>query len=253
MEAYEKEISKATLKTFKDKPDEVSIYTLQAVSSNSFKVSWVVPESNNCPITEFKVFLSEKVLRHLGSVEYEPSQDKHKFRQIGTTTLNEFEFCELDANCAYYVTVTAINAEGEGYKSEQPFMVRTLNGQPTSSIWVWGSNFYSQLGLSNEQAENEDYEMNRERCCQKKPLNQSQFRACVEQVACGDKSSLVLCSDEGSQFLISMGFTIVVKEIHQNKFGEATRFTSAEAREMLEYINSNPFMIDLDCHVVKVI
>jgi hypothetical protein len=59
---------------------------------------------------------------------------------------------DLKVNTAYYVIVTAVNGIGEGYKTEVPCMIRTVPqvDEKKCSMYVWGSNTYSEIGLTQE-------------------------------------------------------------------------------------------------------
>jgi alpha-tubulin suppressor-like RCC1 family protein len=49
--------------------------------------------------------------------------------------------------------ITAVNGLGEGYKNS-PLMVRTMSvdvEKEAGSLYVWGSNINSELGLTDEQ------------------------------------------------------------------------------------------------------
>jgi hypothetical protein len=49
--------------------------------------------------------------------------------------------------------ITAVNGLGEGYKNS-PLMVRTMSvdvDKEAGTLYVWGSNINSELGLSDEQ------------------------------------------------------------------------------------------------------
>jgi len=59
------------------------------------------------------------------------------------------ELTDLTPDTVYHVVITASNELGEGYKPKLGQMVKTMrpNLASTGSLFVWGDNNYSQLGL----------------------------------------------------------------------------------------------------------
>jgi Fibronectin type III domain len=129
------------------------------VEGNLLVVEWDAPPCNNSPIKGYNVYLSKKTIK-IGEIN--PSQDHqekegHQLVKVATKDIADnvryHEFRELELGTCYYVVVTAINELGEGYKAA-PFMVRTLSQNldtQAGSLYVWGSNTNSELGLSDDQ------------------------------------------------------------------------------------------------------
>jgi len=63
---------------------------------------------------------------------------------------NAYILKELKANSVYYTMVTAINKFGEGYRAKEPSLVITQDQsfESPSKLYVWGSNTFSELGLT---------------------------------------------------------------------------------------------------------
>lgn len=107
------------------------------------------------------MYLSKKTIK-IGEIS--SNQDHHKEEKtfsdlvkVATIDIADnvrfHEFRDLELGTCYYVVVTAVNDLGEGYKSV-PFMVRTLSqnlDKEAGSLYVWGSNINSELGLSEDQ------------------------------------------------------------------------------------------------------
>jgi alpha-tubulin suppressor-like RCC1 family protein len=72
-----------------------------------------------------------------------------KFKKMAVVSLNSFTLIGLKSDTVYYVIVTAFNKNGEGYLSKVPNFVRTspTTTQHPCSLYVWGSNTNSELGL----------------------------------------------------------------------------------------------------------
>jgi hypothetical protein len=70
------------------------------------------------------------VLRNVGTAQFSTTDAKlNDFNQVATTKDVSIEIDNLEGNCVYYFMVTAVNSEGEGYKTKTPSFVRT---QPDS-------------------------------------------------------------------------------------------------------------------------
>jgi len=66
-----------------------------------------------------------------------------------------YKIPDLEPNTIYYLRVFAVNAIGEGYKPDQPVFARTMEDtlHEPGSLYVWGNNLSSELGLTDEQVE----------------------------------------------------------------------------------------------------
>ena len=107
---------------------------------------------------------------------------KHQFRKVGDTGEDLscwYKLNGLEPSSGYYVMVTAENEHGEGYRPEMPSIVLTQapSFQETSSMYVWGSNSMSELGLSEQQVEanKQHYNKTDKSAILSKPLNLDGF------------------------------------------------------------------------------
>ena len=158
-ENYQKQLKEETLKTFKDKPDEIRSLRCVHVEGKLLVVEWDAPSDNNSPILRYNVYLSSKRIRinEIGDHPSSTDREKHDLRKVAVIPVEKdqlfYEFLSLDLATCYYVVVTAENKHGEGYKAE-PLMVRTLSQDldaGAGNLYVWGNNANSELGLSDEQ------------------------------------------------------------------------------------------------------
>lgn len=63
-----------------------------------------------------------------------------------------YKIPDLEPNTIYYARVFAVNAIGEGYKADNLTFMRTMDecvNEP-GSLYVWGNNVSSELGLTDE-------------------------------------------------------------------------------------------------------
>lgn len=80
---------------------------------------------------------------------------------------------DLEPGTAYYVVVTAENKFGEGYKAV-PALFMTLEQEEPLTLYVWGNNVSSELGISDEQVfENISYY---KKSCMLRTLRQKSFQ-----------------------------------------------------------------------------
>lgn len=131
------------------------------VEGKMFVVEWDAPSSNNSPILHYNVYLSSKKVRinHIsedGNDQTE-SATKPDLKKVGTIEVSSnqryFEFLDLELSTCYYVVITAVSSLGEGYKNT-PVMIRTMSldlDKQAGTLYVWGSNSNSELGLTDEQ------------------------------------------------------------------------------------------------------
>ena len=158
---------------------------------------------------------------------------------------------DLEPNHIYYVKVRAINSKGEGYVPDQPTFVRTMEttlSEP-GSLYVWGNNQHSEIGLTDDQVEeNKDSYV---KCRMTKPVKHAMFNAIVYDVAPGNITTLFHCVNKETQdtFVVMCGSTAMLKdgedEIERNELMQADI-------NKFEDVSSIPFMVDFDIPVVKV-
>jgi len=143
---YDQKMKETTTKTFTDRPDTIDEIKLLHCTPDSFAIEWKKPCDNNILITHFKVYLK--------------TQEFDEFEPIGDLAIEEvdengnfcYEVTGLLASYDYYIIVNAINAQGEGYRPKYGQFVRTMSQDMynTSSLYVWGNNESSELGLPEE-------------------------------------------------------------------------------------------------------
>lgn len=114
------------------------------------------------------------------------------------------------SDCVYYIIVTASNENGEGYLSKVPSFIRTQASlfKNTCSLYVWGSNANSELGLSEELVEqhSEFYHRNEDSVYLCKPVMQRSFHSIVSSISCGNVSTNVVCTpDSQNCMIVAMG------------------------------------------------
>jgi hypothetical protein len=62
-------VESETLKTFCDAPDEVEqVYVIRSLA-DAIEISWDAPEDNNSPITSNNIYLTEKVITDVDTVD----------------------------------------------------------------------------------------------------------------------------------------------------------------------------------------
>lgn len=105
----------------------------------------------------------------------------------------------LQPSSVYYVMVTAFNQKGEGYKPGQPSIVQTKSeiADNLSEIYVWGSNTYSEIGLTEELValNKSSYVKNEIDAHLTKPVFLPDFGKMVSCVSCSSMGSVVVCVD----------------------------------------------------------
>lgn len=61
-----------------------------------------------------------------------------------------FEIHKLNFDTCYKIQIIAESDRGEGYKTKQPHIFKTLKFSEKCSVYVWGQNANSEIGLTNE-------------------------------------------------------------------------------------------------------
>ena len=100
---------------------------------NSLAFEWEKPADNNSDISGYKILLDGEVVETNHPETY-------------------YEIHDLKINTIYRVTVIAETASGEGYKGE-PTLFKTSEFVQLSSLYVWGKNASSEIGLTDEMCE----------------------------------------------------------------------------------------------------
>jgi alpha-tubulin suppressor-like RCC1 family protein len=102
----------------------------------------------------------------------------------------------LQPDTGYFIKVTATNEDGEGYSPKEPFYVLTMSSQINicDSLYVWGNNASSEIGLNDETVEAN--KAHYQGCRMTKPIRHAMFNGIVYQVATGNVNSLFLCADQ---------------------------------------------------------
>ena len=160
LEEYNEKLENETLKTFKDTPDEITQVYVNKSFSDAVDISWDPPEDNNSGITKYKIYLSDRIIKNVGTADLqikqkEPLSSSHVYSSFASTKDNCIILKGLSENAIYYVLVTAVNKHGEGYRTEVPTMIRTMPDSinTTNQLYVWGSNSFSEIGLTQEHVE----------------------------------------------------------------------------------------------------
>lgn len=257
-ELYFNRIKTETLKSFKDVPDEVKNMSILKVTNRTVLVDWSAPENNGSEITEYRIHISKKMISDLGSAGMTIEGKLDDITLHGTSNESKYEFTELPGNSVFYVFITACNKHGEGYKSQTPFFIRTMPDSimDTSSLYVWGSNDNSDLGLTAELVEsNKDfYHKTKKHAFASKPIFQSAFGSIVHQVSCGNISTGVLCvtPETHETMLVMVGTTTVVREQFEGQGIDEKNYMTHSDIDMLQDIPSMPFQIEFKLPVAKV-
>ena len=64
-----------TLKSFTDCPDPIPEVFVCKSLSDSVDISWDPPEDNNSPIIKYHIYLSDKIIRNIGSNDLSIEQE----------------------------------------------------------------------------------------------------------------------------------------------------------------------------------
>lgn len=223
MKQFHENLEQESLKTFTDVPEEIrEVFTIEATGS-SLKLSWDKPDENNSQITEYNIYLSSLRLSNIGSSAFEITggdpPGTHQFSMVDQVKGDVVQDCvydllDLESNTGYFVMITGVNEQGEGYKTKEPCFVRTLSSHAPCDLYVWGSNTFSEIGLSEEMvAQNSTHyhhqAKKQEQPCRflSKPLKLDAFNKTVLQAELGNTGSIALCRDEGypDTYIIQMG------------------------------------------------
>ena len=124
---FHNELKQTSLKTFKDRPEEVKSLRQVRVEANLIGLEWDAPGSNNSPITGYNVYISDFSFnskldtQNFGKKQQKEESLKKSFRlaELGVN-INDtyFEIKNLSLNTFYYVMVAALNEVGEGYRPQ---------------------------------------------------------------------------------------------------------------------------------------
>ena len=167
-------------------------------------IKWDKPESNGAPITTYRVYMSSIMARDIGTVNFKAvNPSAHSYEMVAETTETSHTLHIEYPDCLYYVLVTAVNSNGEGYKTPRPTMIRSQHDSihKTSQLVVFGSNTNSEIGLSEDMVRNNSasYKKTKDSVYLCKPLVHDSFGSMVHQVACGSSHSLVVCIEPNTK------------------------------------------------------
>ena len=126
--------------------------------------------------------------------------------EVATTSKYRHEVAELQPDTQYHVLITAANELGEGYKGDM-VPVRTLKAGVPAALYVWGYNQYSQLGLNEEESQENKFECKDGFSCF--PVQNTSFGSYVYDMAAGNVSTLFTLQTNECTLLVSSGHTTV--------------------------------------------
>lgn len=116
VEQYQKQLKEVTLKTFKDRPDAVSSIRCVHSEATVVAIEWDAPESNNSPITQYHVYLSQTKLLEVSTLKFNDDKQEvkskdHIFEKIASISSNDlyYNIENLVKDSIYYVRITAEN------------------------------------------------------------------------------------------------------------------------------------------------
>ena len=145
---YKKKVANTTAADFKDKPDPIQIVRVVQSFDTSLVIEWDRPCDNNSEIILYNIYIS---------LSKEPNEmdDMYQTEAKPEEQYAEYRIPDLQANTIYYIRVLAVNGIGEGYKPTQASFARTMddNLNEPGSLYVWGNNQSSELGLTDELVE----------------------------------------------------------------------------------------------------
>eukprot|EP00347_Sterkiella_histriomuscorum_P000877 403374181 len=259
LESYHKQLKQTNLKQFKDKPDSINEVRCVYLDGDMLVIEWDPPADNNSPIKKYHVYLADQtVSTKLNLQQNEQSQlvKEKTLKKINTTEDTFWEFTDLLPGTGYYIQVTAENDMGEGYQAKIPHLIQTQSFQnhtkSPSSLYVWGNNSNSELGMQDEQAkENESNYINHS--LRKIVKNKCFNTGSVVQCAPGNVHSLFLYIDQdsrGETQILQTGQSLIQKQDHQNQ--DKMTYTEEEIDGKLDQIPSVPFSVFFNIPVVKV-
>ena len=147
--------------------------------------------------------------------------------------------------------VFAVNGIGEGYKPIESCFIRTMddNLNDPGSLYVWGNNQSSELGLTDEMVE--ENKLSYKKCSMRQAVRHHMFDGIVYDVAPGNVNTMFHCvnNETKNTFVVMCGITTMPKdgaEIENNAL------TAIDVPK-LEDVASIPYMIDFGIPIVKVV
>ena len=214
--AYHEKLESTNAADFRDKPDPVESIRILNSFHDSIVFEWDKPCDNNEEIILYNVYVGEQKQFEIDSAllyQTEATADQN---------IASYKVTDLEPDQIYYVRVFAVNSKGEGYPAKQPFFARTMKEDLTEpgSLYVWGNNASSELGLTDEMVE--DNKASYERCAMFKPIRQPMFDGIVYDVAAGNINTLFHCVNKETKdtFVVMCGMTttsIDGEEIEKNE------------------------------------
>ena len=142
---YQQQVQEVDANNFRDRPDPINTVRLVQSFDDSVVIEWEKPCDNNEEIVLYNIQVSER--RETNEMDILHQTEAKPEEQFAT-----YRIPDLEPDTVYYVRVVAVNAIGEGYSPEKVHFVRTMKDSinEPGSLYVWGNNQSSELGLSDE-------------------------------------------------------------------------------------------------------
>ena len=121
-----------------------------------------------------------------------------------------------------------------------------------SSLYVWGNNSSSEIGLTDDIVEENKENYNQVKCSMMVPVKHKMFNGLLYNVIPGNVNSMFHCvnANEHTCFLVTCGMTNMVSEGCEEI--ERNEITKKDLMNF-EDVASIPYSVDFDIPVVKVI
>ncbi|CDW81553.1 regulator of chromosome condensation [Stylonychia lemnae] len=268
---YHKELKKATLQSFKDRPDEIKDIKCIAQCKGKTTIKWIKPNENNCPITAYKIYLGQKIIHRgdyftwMDTIDDKDSNSSLSLDSEGASFIEieelskdtlTYTFDNLDDNTGYYIKITAVNEIGEGYQGKALYVQTPSYENISAQLFVWGSNSHSQLALLDDSIDQTFYNDNQMRKVRIFKIYNVQIannpvfeRGGILNYSAGNNTSLFLYQSSISQMpeIIQSGASVIAIDESDTR----QTFTEKQINE-IEIVPSVPFKIDFMQPVVKV-
>lgn len=204
---YKEKVKETDAANFRDKPDPIEFVRVINSFESSVILEWDKPCNNNEEVVLYNIYVSE---------EREVTQEDQLYQTeaIADQDVATYKVADLEPKKIYYVRVFAVNAIGEGYPAEQSTYVRTMDDalSEPGSLYVWGNNQSSELGLTDEQVE--ENKASYSRCTMRTAVKHSMFDGIVYDVAPGNVTTVFHCvnKDTRDTFIVMCGMTSCPKD-----------------------------------------